>query len=111
MARYKATCYDSAMSGKQQPRPLSDYLTLLEAFLDRRLAVADFERMYLRMFKDDPTLRPSEEYEILNALFASTDAFCDDPSITVSGTLDEDGLRAEARAALDALHRLLRTQA
>ena len=90
----------SAMSGKQQPRPLSEYLTLLEAFLDRRLAAPNFERRYLRMFKDDPPLRPSEEYEILNALFAAT----------VAGTLDEDGLRAEARAALDALQRLPRTQ-
>ena len=33
------------------------------------------------MFKEDPTIRPSQEYEILNALFAAADAFCGNPRL------------------------------
>jgi hypothetical protein len=99
------------MCRKRQSPALSEYLRLLEEFLSHRLAATDFERMYLRMFKDDSTIRSGQEYEILNALFAGADAFCDDPSIAATGALDEEGFRAEARAALEALHRLSRSQA
>jgi hypothetical protein len=94
-----------------EPGPsLSDYLRLLEDFTSQRLSARDFERTYLRMFKGDTIIRPGEEYEILNDLFSAADAFCDDPSIISTGMLDENGFRAEARAALNALRRISRTQ-
>jgi self-protective colicin-like immunity protein len=99
------------MCRKRQSPALSDYLRLIEEFLSHRLAATDFERMYLRMFKEDSTIRPDQQYEVLNALFAAAEAFCDDPSIAGTGALDEDGFRAEAMRALEALHRLSRSAA
>src|SRR5262249_2521414 len=88
------------------PRVLSEYKDLIRLFVNRLIPVADFERRYLRMFKDDPAIRSENEYEILNRLFGDIDAFSADPELRSERGLDEEQLRAEADAALDALCRL-----
>ena len=84
-------------------RALSEYRDLIQDFANRRISVGDFERRYLRMFKDDPTIRSEDEYEILNQLFGDVDAFSPDPKLRSADGLDEEQLRAAAERTLSAL--------
>ena len=65
-----------------------------------RPSPTDFERQYLALFKDDATIRPHEEFLVLDKLFASVDAFCSDPELCDEDDLSEDQLRQESRDAL-----------
>lgn len=87
---------------------LSEYVDLIARFVGREMAADEFERGYLRIFKDDPTMRNEEIYDVLNGLFACVDAFS--PSSELRGTdgLDEDQLRAAASEALGVLRVLSR---
>jgi len=82
---------------------LAEYQDIINRFVSGRLGVAEFETGYLRMFKEDSTLWPDAEYEILNDLFGAVDAYCEDPALRQPFSLDEEQLRAEARDALRAL--------
>ena len=85
-------------------RELSEYKDLIQLFVNRRISVSEFERTYLRMFKDDPTIRPEREYEILNGRFRDLDAFSAEPELRSAGGLDEEQLRSAANSALMAWH-------
>lgn len=87
---------------------LAEYQDLIDRFVGCRLGVAGFESGYLRMFKEDSTMWPATEYEILNDLFSAVDAYCDDPALRQPISLDEEQLRAEAQKALRALASLRR---
>lgn len=87
-------------------RPLSEYRDLIRDFVDRGISVGEFERRYLRMFKDDPTIRSEDEYGILNQLFGDVDAFSPDPELRSTDAVDEEQLRAAAQSALVALSKL-----
>ena len=87
-------------------RDLSEYAKLIQAFVNGAISASDFERAYLRMFKDDPTIRPEAEYEVLNGLFGDVDAFNSDPGLRSLGGLDEEQLRSAAASALALLQRL-----
>ncbi len=84
-------------------RNLSEYRDLIQEFVNRRITVGEFERGYLRMFKDDATIRSEGEYEILNQLFGDVDAFSSDADLRSADGLDEEQLRAAANGALIAL--------
>jgi hypothetical protein len=79
---------------------LSDYMDLIRRYLNEIVSAEEFERLYLRMFKDDPTIRPSAGYDVLNGLFWDVDAFCADPEFRSAADLDEAALRTRARHAL-----------
>jgi hypothetical protein len=82
---------------------LSGYKDLIQLFISRAISASEFERSYLRMFKDDPTIRPEFEYEILNGLFGEVDAFSPGPALRLEGSLNEEQLRSAAESALKAL--------
>ena len=82
---------------------LAEYQDLISRFVSGRFGVAEFETGYLRMFKEDSTIWPDAEYEILNDLFSAVDAYCENPALRQPISLDEEQLRAEARDALRAL--------
>ena len=85
----------------------TEYLQVINLFLSGGMKTADFERRYLQMFKDDSTIRPDEEYEVLNALFSAVDAYCGDAALRDAYSLDEQQLRAEAQSASRSLTGLL----
>lgn len=82
---------------------LSDYVQLIDSFVHGGISALEFERVYLQMYKEDPTIRPESEYEILDRLFSDVDAFCADSGLRSIDDLDEEQLRAEARTALGRL--------
>ena len=82
---------------------LNPYLELIEGFVLRRIPAAEFEREYLRMFKNDVSTWTGEEYQALNDLFGDVDSFCADPELQDSNDLDEDQLREKAKLALETL--------
>ena len=84
---------------------LADYIQLIGSFVDHRITAEEFERLYLRMFKDDLVIRPDEEYQILNQLFSDVDVLCTDPTIRPPDGIDENELRKAARLALAGLVR------
>src|SRR5579859_7723381 len=83
--------------------PIKKYRFLIQSFLDKRLTALEFERQFLRLFKDEPDPLASEAYEILNKLFSDVDAFCANPSLRSSKDLDELALVQSAENALRAL--------
>ena len=82
---------------------LSIYIQMIESFLKNEITATDFERRYLRLFKDDNTNWNQHEYEVLNQLFSDVDAFCADPSLRNSKDLDERQLRNKCEIALNKL--------
>lgn len=79
------------------------YVTLIRRFLDRRMNVEDFERQYLKLFKNETAGMTIAEFSPLERLFTAVDAFCPDPSLRSEDDLDEDQLRAAAQSTLAAL--------
>src|SRR6266478_4966301 len=80
-----------------------EFTTLIEQFVKREIPVSTFERAYLEMFKNDEGLHPDEEFTVLDSLCADVDAFTADAALRTSGDLDEEGLRARAKRALESL--------
>jgi Bacterial self-protective colicin-like immunity len=93
-------------NGRLVTPALSDYMDLIRRFLNEIIPLEEFERVYLQMYKDDPTIRPSAEYNVLNVLFFDIDAFCADPELRSTNDLDEASLRIRARHALSQLEEI-----
>ncbi|MGH2700760.1 MAG: colicin immunity domain-containing protein [Actinomycetota bacterium] len=75
----------------------------MEAFVQDRLRPSEFESLYLRLFKNDPTMWPQEVFDILNGLFTDVDAYTPDPSLRGPNDLDQDQLRDRTREAMEKL--------
>lgn len=89
------------------------YLVLIEAFLEGRLTASHFETTFLHMFTNDQLMSRSREFEILNELFYSVDAYCADPLVRAgtSDGVDQVHLRSATKKALDDLIRIVEDQA
>jgi hypothetical protein len=85
------------------PPGLTEYIQLIQLFINPAISAGEFERRYLRMFKDDPTIRPEAEYDVLNRLFSDLDVYLPDPGLRSAGGLDEEQLRSTAAAAFGVL--------
>ena len=90
---------------KSTPRSLTEYLNLIEGFVDGRVGVSEFETRYLALFKSDATFWPEPTYQVLNTLFLDVDAYYPDPAIRGPDDVDEEELRRRAAAALAELRR------
>lgn len=83
---------------------LQPYAVLLRLFVDGAVGASEFEVVFLRLFKDDPTDWPPDVFEVLDSLFAEVDAYCGDEQLrSKTGGLDEDALRHRASHAFDRL--------
>jgi hypothetical protein len=82
---------------------LQPYVQLIGAFANDAIDAQEFERRYLKLFKDDATDWPEREYAILDRLFGDVDSFNADPELRGPDGLDADQLRESARRALRAL--------
>jgi hypothetical protein len=88
------------------PHELSDYVQLIDSFVQGEISGLEFDRAYMEMFQGDPTMRPEAVFSILDWLFCEVDAFCDDPDLRDADDLDEKQLRDCARTALGRIRAL-----
>ncbi|GII77230.1 hypothetical protein Sru01_22120 [Sphaerisporangium rufum] len=80
---------------------LAPYVVLVSAFIEHRLTGAEFEVMFLKLYKTDPTKWEDELFRALDGLFAAVDDYCADPRILEEvGGLDEAGMRSKGESTL-----------
>lgn len=82
---------------------ISQYILLLIQFVTGKITATQFELAYLEMFKNETEAFPEDIYETLNNLFSDVDAYCGDPSLRDEEDLDDEGLMASAKRALERL--------
>ena len=87
------------LTGEQLGRALAPYRELLADFVGGGVAAAQFETNFLARYKNDPTLWPTDVFDLLDAFFADVDDYVSDPVLRsqVAG-IDEHQLLARARA-------------
>jgi Bacterial self-protective colicin-like immunity len=79
---------------------LAPYLALLRMLLEGRMAPAEFEAVFLPLYKNDPTPWPPAVFDLLDRVFADVDAFCADPALLAAGGgIDGAELRRRVGAA------------
>ncbi len=80
---------------------VAPYAVLLRLFVDGRMTAAEFELVFLRLYKVDSTPWPSELFGVLDGLFGDVDAYCVDDEVRREvGGLDADELRHRAANTL-----------
>lgn len=86
------------------PTDLIQYIVLMRAFLESRLAAPEFQLLYFALFKNDDRNRPQRVFDILDRLFADVDDYCyDDQLIQSAGGTNESQLREQVRSAEERL--------
>ena len=86
---------------------LAPYTALIEAFVEERIRPLEFESLYLRLFKNDPTMWPQEIFQVLNRLFSDVDAYFANATLRGPDNLDEEQLRRRAEEALKRLQEVI----
>jgi hypothetical protein len=85
---------------------LDGYQEIIRRFVSGENSAEKFETEYLKKFKYDEAQVPSEEFQVLDSLFADVDDYVSDPELREQvGGLDDEELRARARVAYDRLYR------
>lgn len=79
---------------------LQAYIDLIKLFLNNSIDVNAFEARFLGRFKSESAALPDDKFQILDELFAATDAFCPDPELRDANDLSEEQLRTKAAEAL-----------
>ena len=82
---------------------IEEYIKIIEDFLQNRIDVFEFEKIYWDKFMNDKNF-PDEYYEPLNRLLTGIDEFEADEELrgddTVGDSLSEEDLRECAKKAL-----------
>jgi Bacterial self-protective colicin-like immunity len=79
---------------------LEPYGALLRMLVEGRIAAAEFEAVFLPLYKNDPTAWPPAVFDILDGVFADVDEFCADPALLAAGGgIDAAELRRRAEVA------------
>jgi hypothetical protein len=77
---------------------LAGYEPIIRRFICGDLSASDFESEFLSYFKNDKTQVVSEEFEVLDGIFADVDQYVADPRLRAAGGgLDAVELRLCAR--------------
>ncbi len=84
---------------------LAPYLTLLEQYLAGDLDDTQFEFSYTTLFRDDASLRPNAEVELLGSIFGDVDRHMT-MHMMMAGRGQDPELRAKAQQAYDGLKAL-----
>ena len=83
---------------------LAPYGVLIALLQNGRMSAAQFEVLYLTVFKSDQVEHSEAAFGLLDRLFSDVDQFCADPDLRAStGGIDDAGLVARARTCLDGL--------
>jgi hypothetical protein len=85
------------------------YKKLMEDFIDEVITVEDFERDYLKTFKNETERMDNTLFEILNGVFEAVDCYWHEclPGQETAFEISEKQLRKEVSEALDKLNILL----
>lgn len=90
-----------------------EYINLLNSYLIGSINAETFQHDYLEKFKTEKRPMSDKLYEILDILFADTDAFCSDPVLLaelkktkVEGYLNEEELRECIKITMKLIERL-----
>jgi Bacterial self-protective colicin-like immunity len=87
--------------------PVVPYAVLLRLFSDGGMTADEFEVVFLRLYKLDPTQWPANLFAVLDSFFADVDAYCPDDALRKEvGGLDADELRQRASQTLSRLKEL-----
>ncbi len=84
---------------------LAPYLTILEQYLGGEIDDAQFEFSYTTTFRDDASLRPNTEVEVLGSIFGDVDRHMT-MHMMMAGRGQDPALRARAQTAYDVLKQL-----
>lgn len=83
------------------------YAVLIRRFVDGGLTADEFEVVFLRLYKLDPTEWPADLFGVLDTLFADVDAYCPDERLRAEvGGLHAEQLRERAVIAFGKLEKL-----
>jgi hypothetical protein len=83
------------------------YAVLLRLFSEGGMTADEFEVVFLRLYKLDPTQWPADLFAVLDSFFADVDAYCPDDALRAdTGGLDEEELRGRAAQTLSRLKEL-----
>ena len=85
--------------------PVAPYAVLLRLFVDRRLTADEFELVFLRLYKLDPTAWPPELFDVLDTLAESLAARIAPLQVDVVAGLPTLGLTLAAAVAGKLGHR------
>lgn len=89
---------------------LDPYLDVLQRYLNGDIDDQQFEFTYTHMFRDDSTLRPGDEVEVLNSIFGDVDRHIN-MHLMMAGKSDNSQLRSRAQSAFDQLKGLTQAPA
>jgi hypothetical protein len=81
------------------------YISLITSLVDGSVPICDFEKQYLNMFKNETGMLTEVEYDALDFLFSSVDAFCADDDLRDDDDIDEKQLLEDARITLSKLRK------
>jgi len=68
-------------------RHLTNYIRLIQKFIDKTISSKEFEKEFFTLFKYDQNKYPIYVFHLLDKLFGLLDAFCEDPKL-----LDDDDI-------------------
>jgi hypothetical protein len=83
---------------------LKPYAALPTAFLSRRLTSAEFQDVYIHLFKTDPFSRPREIREMLNDVFLAAEGLTSEDNPDYPYAVAEGELREVAKESLRRLN-------
>ncbi|MCU1417148.1 MAG: Bacterial self-protective colicin-like immunity [Schumannella sp.] len=92
------------------PDRVDAYVALMRAYVDGRLQSAEFEVVYLALFKSDPALREPSMYDALATTFHAIDDYWPGESLDQQDAA-EIQLRQQVRRALEDLESVLALRA
>lgn len=86
---------------------LEPYLDIIGLFVQNKLSAKDFSEKYIDLFLTSNThFENKNEFLILDSLFASADAYCEDPNLHDENDIDEKQLLKDAIKASEELKNL-----
>jgi len=100
----------SAVASEAAPTrsDLTPYLQVLDQYLSGVIDEQRFEYVYTTMFRDDATLRSSDEVEVLGSIFGDVDRHMT-MHMMMAGRAVDTGLRDKAERAYQALRAMAQT--
>lgn len=87
----------------------AEYGDILNHFLEGTISAEEFQRAYLRQFKNEKRHLSEPLFELLDGLFGDVDAFTADPQLLAENPsfyIDESALRQRTAQALQRLIQL-----
>lgn len=84
---------------------ISEYLGMVQKFIDEELSAAEFSETFLTEFKNEEPGLSDETFDILQRLFGEADAYCEDQKLRGEWEISEEELRDAAIKAAERLEK------